>query len=137
MHHEIESGSASERALHTVCGDIDIDDGGIDGGQGLVVYAECLGGIGAIVGDDAVGHLDDLLQRVFATRVFQVKRHALDAAVKGQKGAALVRCERLRHTPWVTRRRFDFDDIGAHVGEDLSGEGASDEVAELDHLYSF
>ena len=49
----------------------------------------------------------------------------------------LVRCEGLRNSPRIAGGWFDFDHFGAHIGENLSGEGAGDEVAKLDDLDAF
>ena len=43
----------------------------------------------------------------------------------------------MRGSPRVAVWRFDLDDLGAHVGEDLTGERAGDEVAELDDFDAF
>ena len=60
----------------------------------------------------------------------------LTPRLRGRK-VRLRRSEGLRGSPWVAVWRFDLDDFGAHVGEDLTGERAGDEVAELDDFDAF
>ena len=82
MHDEVEAGGSAEGAFHAVSGDVDVDDGGVYCGEGFVVDAEGFGGVGPVVGDDAVGHFDDFGECVLAAFVFEVEGDALHAAVE-------------------------------------------------------
>lgn len=103
----------------------DIDDGGIDRGQRLVVEAEPRHRLRAHIVDQRVGALGQSQQRVAPLRLFEIEHDAALAAIGIEKHSAHAGRAAGTDLPNdVALGAFDLDDIGAHVRQHLGAVGA-------------
>src|SRR5262249_46497358 len=106
-------------------------------GEPLVAQAPFLEGARAEILDDHVGAPRDAAHDLLSLGQPQVGSHRLLVAVlhvPPQRGA-LVELAPLAQG--IAAGRLDLDHLGAEIGEELAGEGAGDELSQLDDLDAF
>ena len=85
--------------------------------------------------DQEIGAIEQARDKFAATRVLQVDRHAALVEIeKSEQPAAILdaRAMRPQPAPALSRWRFDLDDVGAHVRQQLGRVRAGDEVSQID-----
>ena len=92
------------------------------------------------VDDEHVGPFHQPLENLLSARRFQIERDAALVAVGQVKGIGILRL-RLRgdlvaDSPHVAAGRFDFDHLGAKVGQDHRGAGPGDEARKVHDFQS-
>ena len=105
-------------------GDVGVDEAGVAGGQALVVHAETGGDAGTEARDDDVGGAGEALGVGAPFLRLEIEDDATLAAVPHEGGVVLA--------AGVALRRLDFDDLGAGVGQNHGGQGASEATGEVD-----
>src|SRR6185437_3780532 len=110
-----------------------IDQARIELREPRIADAELVGDTGTEILDEHIGVGDELLDDGTALRVAQIEGEAALAAIEGaihrRVAAALIPAAKRI----ATFRVFDLDDLGAEIGEELSGIGPGDETRRLDH----
>ena len=110
-----------------------IDQPGVDFRQFLVAQAELVECSRAVILDEDIGALDQLVQHLEAARILEVDAQALLAHVLLQVVTALPVDEiSVGATGVACRRALDLDHIGAERREIARNEGAGQEVAVVD-----
>ena len=102
-------------------------------GQLLVAQAQFIEGAGAVVLDEDVGALAQLVEQLQATRVLQIDAQPLFAHVLLHEVAALARDDgRARAASVASNRPLDLDDFGAHRAQAARHMRPSQKVAVID-----
>ena len=101
-----------------------MNESGIAGAQLLITKAQLLSSRWTISFDDDIGFARELQKNSSTIRLFDIEGDAPFVGVEVEKVEALLRMRRVvfewRNAPrFVAAGRFDLDDVGAHVGEEL------------------
>ena len=126
---DVVAGGLGERPALAPAGDAPEHQLGIARQADLGPEAEALHHAGAEALDQRVGAVDQLERGRRRFRLLQVERDRAAAAI--EKAAALERIERVAAG---RRLAVDAHDLGAHVGEQHSGEGRRPDAGHLDDL---
>jgi hypothetical protein len=128
----VEAGALAVRPVLAEAGDAREDDPRVDAPQGVVVDAQAVLHVGAVVLDHHVGVADELEEDLASLRRLQVEGHrplvaveVLEIRALARTAHALVRVD--------ARRRFDLDHVGAEVGELLDAGRAGADAGEVEH----
>jgi hypothetical protein len=114
-----------------------IDDAGIAAAHGLVVEAEALQALRPHVRDQNIGARGECERRLPALGRFQIERDAALVAVGLQEQRAHPFVPPRANPPHgVAARRFDFDDVGAEIAEDLGRERTHHDGRQVEHADS-
>ena len=136
LDYDVIAGKQPLRPLASEGGVVAIDETGILPRQGLVVHAQLVRDIRAIVGDNHVHLRQQLVHYLLPFPATEVQREASLAPVDGQEGAALQGHELLVKTPGVSPRRLHLDDIRAHIRQEHPAEGGGYHLGQFEDLDS-
>ncbi len=128
-----EPGLAGQRTGLAEPADVDEDELRVPGGQRLVPEAPALERAGPEVLEDDVAVLREPGRHVAALRLAEVEDdRALVAADRGPPEAVAVAGDAPAAHRVALAGRLDLDDVGSVVAEELPGERAGDEAAQLE-----
>ena len=101
-----------------------MNEAGIAGADLFITKAQLLSSRWTISFDYDIGLFGELQENSSTIRLFDIEGDAPFIGVEVEKVEALLRMRRIvfewRNAPrFVAARRFDFHDVGAHVGEEL------------------
>ena len=114
-----------------------INEFGVAPGKLFIAQAQFVQGAGAVVLDEHVGAVGELVHHLQAARVTQVDAQALLAHVLLQEVATLALHEGRAGTSGITcHRPLDLDDLGAHRTQAARHVRAGQKVAVVDDAYA-
>ena len=113
------------RARVVEAGGVAVHEAGVELRQRVVVEAELRSRLRAHVGDEHVGALDQLGDRLGTTGLLDVEREVTLAAVH--------RLRHLRRQPEVLARRIDLDERGTELREQLAAPWPGDRDPQVEH----
>jgi hypothetical protein len=132
----VGTGALGVRAVLSEAADRQIDQSRVFAAQDVVAQAEPVHDSGAKSFDEDVGGRRHLARGLDRLALFEIQHEAaLSAVVHGRQGglAAIGRAEPARP---VALRRFDFDDVGAVGGEEISRIGRRHALTEIENAQS-
>ena len=134
LNDDVVAGALGIGPMVSKSGAFAVDDGGVDGGEGFVIYAQPPGDIGAVVGENNIGAFGEAADDMARIGSGEIEGERAFAPVVGHKGAPLGRQHGLGIAPEVAPRRFHLNDAGAHIGQQHTGGGGGNHGGELHHL---
>ena len=126
-------GAAAAGAV-AVAGDAGVHQAGVDGAELVVAEAQPGQGAGAPVVQQDIGNAQHIFEGALSRRVAQVQGNALfvavDAQVAGADAGAVgaVDVGVVGAGAVAAAGAFNFDDLGAHIGQNEGAEGAGHDV---------
>ena len=136
LQHGVIAGIATQRPVAAEAGDAAMDQGGELLRQDLVIAkAPLFQRAGLEILDQRIGAFEQAQQHGLALGLRQIERQALLVAVHADEVRGLaVGVGRAPFARLVALRRFDLDDLGAKVAEQLGAIGAAQHARQVDDL---